>query len=80
MSYRHLAAMLLGATLVAGTASALGASVQTLCGAMGAWIASQLYDGTPSALGWCMAVAGTASFLTFTLVAARHAPERLAGR
>ncbi len=65
---------------IAGTASALGASVQTLCGAMGAWIASQLYDGTPTALGWCMAVAGTASFLMFTLVAAKHAPDRLAGR
>ena len=64
---------------IAGTASALGASVQTLCGALGAWVASRLYDGTPSALGWCMVVAGAASFLMFTLVAAKHAPAAALG-
>jgi DHA1 family bicyclomycin/chloramphenicol resistance-like MFS transporter len=63
---------------IAGTASALGASVQTLCGALGAWIASQLYDGTPAALGWCMLAAGALSFLVFTFVAARHTPATLA--
>ena len=64
---------------IAGTASALGASVQTLCGALGAWVASRLYDGTPSALGWCMVVAGAASFLMFTLVVAKHAPAKAHG-
>jgi len=65
---------------IAGTASALGASVQTLCGALGAWLASRLYDGTPAALGWCMVIAGTLSFLTFTLVAARYLPAPTADR
>ena len=64
---------------IAGTASALGASVQTLCGALGAWVASHLYDGTPVALGWCMAVAGAAAFLMFTLVSAKYAPDKMGG-
>jgi len=63
---------------IAGTASALGASVQTLCGALGAWLASRLYDGTPAALGWCVVIAGALSFLTFTFVAAKYAPARAA--
>jgi len=65
---------------IAGTASALGASVQTLCGALGAWLASRLYDGTPAALGWCMAIAGTLSFLVFTFVAAKYAPAQAVQR
>ena len=59
---------------IAGTASALGASFQMVTGAAFAWFAAYLYDGTPIALGYCLALAGGIAFLTFNLVSARYTP------
>ena len=59
---------------IAGTASALGASFQTITGALFAWLAAALYDGTPLALGYCCLITLGGSFLAFQLIAKRHAP------
>jgi len=59
---------------IAGTASALGASFQTLTGAFFAWLAAYLYDGTPPALGYCVMLSIGAAFLAFHLVARRYSP------
>jgi DHA1 family bicyclomycin/chloramphenicol resistance-like MFS transporter len=68
---------------IAGTASALGASFQTLSGALFSSLAAALYTGTPVSMGVCMAIAGTLSFTVFRLVARKHSPYyvgRAAGR
>jgi len=62
---------------IAGTASALGASFQTLSGAIFSSLAAALYAGTPVSLGVCMAVAGVLSFSIYRGVARRHSPQRI---
>ncbi len=59
---------------IAGTASALGASVQMVAGATFAWLSAYLYSGTPMALGYCMVIAGGLAFLIFTFVSAKYTP------
>jgi DHA1 family bicyclomycin/chloramphenicol resistance-like MFS transporter len=59
---------------IAGTASALGASFQTLTGAFFAWLAAYLYDGTPPALGYCVMLSLGGAFLVFHLAARRYSP------
>lgn len=57
---------------------ALGASLQTLTGALFSTLAAALYTGTPMSLGLCLAIAGMLSFAAYRLVARRHAPRTLA--
>lgn len=63
---------------IAGTASALGASLQTLTGALFSTLAAALYTGTPMSLGLCLAIAGMLSFAAYRMVARRHAPRTVA--
>jgi DHA1 family bicyclomycin/chloramphenicol resistance-like MFS transporter len=65
---------------IAGTASALGASFQTLSGAIFSSLAAALYAGTPVSMGACMAIAGVLSFSMFRGVARRHSPQQAGGR
>lgn len=54
---------------MAGVASAVAGSFQMAGGALMVWLGGLLYDGTPSALGYGMAIggfAGTAAFVTGT--------------
>ena len=63
---------------IAGTASALSASLQTLSGALFSTLAATLYTGTPMSLGVCLAIAGMLSFAAYRMVARRHAPRTVA--
>lgn len=65
---------------IAGTASALGASFQTLSGAIFSSLAAALYTGTPVSMGACMAIAGVLSFSVFRGVARHHSPQEVSGR
>ena len=60
---------------MAGTASALAATVQTLGGALLVWVAGYLYDGTPAAIGYCVAFVSVSAFLIFRLSAMRYVPD-----
>lgn len=62
---------------IAGTASALGASFQTLSGALFATLAAELYTGTPMSLGVGVAAAGMLSFGVYRRVARHHSPARV---
>ncbi len=57
---------------MAGTASAVAATVQTLIGAMMVWLAGYLYDGTPAALGYILTLVSFVAFMTFRLSAVRY--------
>lgn len=57
---------------MAGTASAVAATVQTLIGAMMVWLAGYLYDRTPAALGYILTLVSFVAFMTFRLSAVRY--------
>ncbi|MBM3347001.1 MAG: multidrug effflux MFS transporter [Betaproteobacteria bacterium] len=65
---------------IAGTASALGASFQTLSGALFSSIAAALYTGTPVSMGVCMAIAGALSFSIYRSVARHYSPAHVGGK
>ena len=60
---------------MAGTASALAATVQTLGGALLVWLAGYLYDGTPAAIGYSLTLVSFLAFLIYRLSAARYMPD-----
>ncbi len=62
---------------IAGTASALGASFQTLSGALFSTLAAELYTGTPMSLGVGVAAAGLLSFAAYRRIARHHSPARV---
>lgn len=59
----------------AGTASALGATVQTCCGALFVTAVGYLYNGTPYVLVAGMAAGAFSAFAIFVFIGARHAPR-----
>ena len=59
---------------IAGTASAVAATIQMASAALATWTAGMAYNGTPMALGIMLAGTSIASFLVFTLVAVKFTP------
>ena len=56
---------------IAGTASALGSTIQMSLAAFLTWLAGYMYNGTPVALGICLAATAIISYLVYVMVAIR---------
>jgi DHA1 family bicyclomycin/chloramphenicol resistance-like MFS transporter len=65
---------------IAGTASALGSTLQMGTAGVLTWLVGYLYNGTPVALGIVLAGTAVVSFLVFRLVAQKYTPAQLAQR
>jgi DHA1 family bicyclomycin/chloramphenicol resistance-like MFS transporter len=59
---------------IAGVGSAMAGSAQMLGAGFFVWLGGRLFDGTPAAIGYGVALGGTASFLLFFLFGRAHAP------
>ncbi len=59
---------------IAGIASGITGTLQMSSGAVFAWLAGQLFDGTPSTIGLCVGIAATLAFLVFFFIARPLSP------
>jgi DHA1 family bicyclomycin/chloramphenicol resistance-like MFS transporter len=65
---------------IAGTASAVAATLQMTSASLFTWVAGLAYDGTPMALGYMLFATSLVSFLIFTLLAVNYTPAPKAQR
>ena len=60
---------------IAGTASAVAATLQMISASLFTWIVGLAYNGTPMALGYMLSATSLVSFLIFTLLAVKYTPD-----
>ena len=61
---------------ISGVASAIAGSAQMLGAGLFVWLGGRLFDGTPSTIGYTMAMGGTCAFLSYWMFGRRFAPDR----
>jgi DHA1 family bicyclomycin/chloramphenicol resistance-like MFS transporter len=61
---------------ISGVASALAGSAQMLGAGVFVWLGGWMFDGTPSTIGYGIAIGGTCSFILYWFFGRAHAPDR----